>query len=88
MRHHHAAKALALTLLLCALLLLGCEARETRPRAALLLPEAEGHHWENLREGAEAAAERLNVELTCYAPDEGRRCSSPPGRETAAGARP
>ena len=70
MRHHHAAKALALTLLLCALLLLGCEARETRPRAALLLPEAEGHHWENLREGAEAAAERLNVELTCYAPDE------------------
>lgn len=55
MRHHHVAKALALTLL-CLLLVPGCEQGDEPVQVALILSGASGHYWENIVEGAQTAA--------------------------------
>lgn len=71
MRHHHAAKAAALTALTLALnLLLGCAPNEEPAHLALILSNAQGHYWENIVDGAQTAAQRMGVILDCYAPDE------------------
>ena len=49
MRHHHVAKALALTLL-CLLLVPGCEQGDEPVQVALILSGASGHYWENIVE--------------------------------------
>lgn len=69
MRHHHVAKALALTLL-CLLLVPGCEQGDEPVQVALILSGASGHYWENIVEGAQTAAERMDIPLRCYMPDE------------------
>ncbi len=70
MRHHHIAQAAAV-MLLCALALLqGCARREETAHVALIVSSSTGHYWENIIEGASTAAQRLGVEMTCYAPDE------------------
>ena len=71
MHHHHIAKAAALTL--CALLLLsapGCVRGEGPVRVALIVSSDTGYYWENILDGADAAAQRLGADLRCYAPDE------------------
>ena len=71
MYHHHIAKAAALTL--CVLLLLvapGCVRQERPTRVALIVSSDTGYYWENIKDGAEAAAERLGTSLRVYAPDE------------------
>ncbi|MGN1249540.1 MAG: substrate-binding domain-containing protein [Candidatus Spyradocola sp.] len=71
MYHHHIAKAAALTL--CVLLLLaapGCVRQERPTRVALIVSSDTGYYWENIQDGADAAAKRLGTELRVYAPDE------------------
>ena len=71
MHHHHIAKTAAL--MLCALLLLsapGCTRGEGPVRVALIVSSDTGYYWENILDGADAAAKRLGVSLRCYAPDE------------------
>ncbi len=71
MHHHHIAKTAAL--MLCALLLLsapGCTRGERPLRVALIVSSDTGYYWENILDGADAAAKRLGVSLRCYAPDE------------------
>lgn len=72
MHHHHIAKATAL--MLCALLLLfapGCAHKERALHVALIVSSDTGYYWENIMDGADAAAQRLGVSLRCYVPDEG-----------------
>lgn len=71
MRHHHIpqASALMLAVLLLFLPLSGCNRKEQTARVALILSEGEGHYWENIAEGAQTAAQRMNVQLEIYRPD-------------------
>lgn len=69
MHHHHIAKAAAL-MLLAVMLVWTCGCADGGPKAvALILSSDTGHYWENIMEGAQTAAERMDVHLLCYAPD-------------------
>ena len=73
MHHHHIAKAAALMLLAVMLVgLSGCADSGPVP-IALILSSDMGHYWENISEGAQAAADRMGVQLLRYAPDEEAR---------------
>ena len=58
-----------LVVLLLFLPLSGCNRKEQTARVALILSEGEGHYWENIAEGAQTAAQRMNVQLEIYRPD-------------------
>lgn len=87
MRHHHVAKALVL-ILLCLLVGSGCRQNAEPTQIALLLSDAEGHYWENIVDGAKTAAERMDITLVCYMPDEeaGVRLANLPQRAVEDGA--
>lgn len=71
MRYRYIAKATALMLMIVMLASTAACATQSGPyKVALIVSSASEHHWENIIDGAQTAATRMEVNLVVYAPDE------------------